>query len=293
MGDSLGTLFENETLSSEHGPYAVFDILPFSSGDRVVAFKGIITQPLAKDHVIKIFRAKTARDLESSYRRCSHYVKSRDIACEYIQRYGKSKMQFVSVHSAEMDRVSVFSRNIRSSDRRHKRRVSEKDVVVFEEYLGENFQTFIERDGTVNNNCCDTLQEFVHFVYNESKGQEIVTGLKGVVTKQGQKFKLTSPSMNSVGNKYGPDDLGEKAMFNFFCSHVCTAVCCQLPKPSLLHPFDGLELLSKQQNNTSTMQLRKDMPPKYDSKWRIDFENSYSFPPRLEPSAPPSYECVT
>ncbi|XP_021379175.1 alpha-protein kinase 1-like [Mizuhopecten yessoensis] len=330
MGSKLGTVFENETFNSKNGPCAVFDILPFSSGQRLVAFRGIITQALAEGHVIKVFREKTANDWHSSYRRCLHYIESKEIVQMYLRKNRRKMITFLDLFSAEMDQISLFSRRIRSSDKRHKRRLRDDDVVVFEKYLGKNFETFIERDGTVNTNCRGKLQEFVHFVYNESKGQEIVTGLKGVALNQGKKFKLTSPSMNSVGMKYGPDDIGERAILNFFATHECTNLCSQWPKPVIQNPFlvsvdpdipsrlsDFMESLSSQidaqqfylstppySSGVSTAVVHggtctdkrtqiNDTPPPYQSQWRLDFEDCTTdyIPP--EPSAPPLYDLTT
>ncbi|XP_060069368.1 uncharacterized protein LOC132549443 [Ylistrum balloti] len=292
MGNSLDSVFENETWFSDGGPCAVFDITPFASGQRLVAFKGVITQPMARSHVIKVFREKTGHAWDSSYRRCLSYLESRNMTQKYLEDFGENMLSFLDLRSAEMDRVSLFTSQILTSDKCHKRRLCEDDVVVFEQDLGKNFKTFIERDGTVSSNCCGKLQEFVHFVYNESKGQEIVTGLKGV--RVGQNFKLTSPSMNSVSKKYGPDDFGEEAMLNFFDSHTCTDVCAQWPKPIILHPFPCLETFNKTHDEvtatTDNGMFNGDMPPEYNPKWRIDFENSFC---RQEPSAPPAYDNVT
>ncbi|XP_033755181.1 uncharacterized protein LOC117338093 [Pecten maximus] len=298
MGNQIGALlFQNETCNSESGQWAVFHFRPSTSGQRLVGFKGITTEYMAGNQLVKVFKQKTDNDWNSSHRRSSSYIENKEIAQKYLRKYEGNSITFLELHAAEMDRIAVFSRHIRSSNKRHKLRLSEDDVVVFERHLGKHFETFIKRDGTVNGNCCAELQEFVHFVYNESKGQEIVTGLKGVMTKQGQKFKLTSPAMNSVSKKYGPDDLGEKAMLNFFTSHVCTDVCSQWPKPTILHPFDNLETTIKTQNfitATTDMPFRNDdKPPVYDSKWRVDFENSRTFSSQMEPTAPPSYDLIT
>lgn len=291
----IAILFQNETLNSESGSWAVFDFRPTASGKRLVAFRGIAPEHRDGDQLIKAFRQTTENDRKSARLRSLCYIENTNVAEKYLKKYGGKAITFIEIRSAEMDRVAKCSSKIRSSDGRYKRHLSKDDVVVFERDLGENFQTFIERDGTVNSNCCGKLQEFVHFVYNESKGHEIVTGLKGVVTKQGQKFKLTSPSMNSIVKKYGPDDIGEKAILNFFSSHVCTPVCSQWPKPVLMNPFNRLETDNKPQNSkTSTDTIRCQdgiRPPAYDSKWRVDFEKLGTLP--LLPTAPPPYDQIT
>ncbi|OWF50835.1 uncharacterized protein LOC110449895 [Mizuhopecten yessoensis] len=296
MGSQIGALFQNETLNSESGPCAFFDFRLSTSGQRLVVYKGATTDYLAGDHVVKVFKQKTENDPDSSYQRSLCYIASKETVEKYLQKYRRKTITFLELRSAEMDQISVFTRHIRSSDKRHKRRLREDDVVVFEQDLGKNFETFIERDGTVNATCCGELQEFVHFVYNESKGQEIVTGLKGGTFNQGKKFKLTSPSMHSVGKKYGPDDCGEKAILNFFTSHVCTDVCSQWPKPSVQHPFPCSETLNKTHNITTVTReteiLRDDMPPLYDSQWRLDFEKSVPISSYLQPSAPPPYDLI-
>ncbi|XP_021379182.1 uncharacterized protein LOC110466764 [Mizuhopecten yessoensis] len=297
MCSQIGALFQNETLNSESGPCAFFHFRPSTSGQRLVVYKGATTDYLAGDHVVKVFKQKTENDPDSSYQRSLCYIASKETVEKYLQKYGRKTITFLELRSAEMDQISMFTRHIRSSDKRHKRRLREDDVVVFEQDLGKNFETFIERDGTVNATCCGELQEFVHFVYNESKGQEIVTGLKGGTFNQGKKYKLTSPSMNSVGKKYGPDDCGEKAILNFFISHVCTDICSQWPKPSVQHPFPCSETLDKTHNKTTVTReteiLRDDMPPLYDSQWRLDFEKSVPISSYLQPSAPPPYDFIT
>ncbi|XP_060069421.1 uncharacterized protein LOC132549494 [Ylistrum balloti] len=291
MGNQIGELFQNETLNSEYGPCAIFNCRPSSYGQRLVVFKGIVTEYMTGKQVIKVFREKTRYEPETPIQRSRCYIENKEIAQMYLKKNGSNKISFLDLRKAEMDKVSMFTSQIRTSDKCHKRRLCEDDVVVFEQDLGKNFKTFIERDGTVSSNCCGKLQEFVHFVYNESKGQEIVTGLKGV--RVGQNFKLTSPSMNSVSKKYGPDDFGEKAMLNFFTSHVCTDVCTQWPKPTVLHPFHCLETVTKTQH-TLTPTRESDMPPpEYDSRWRLDFEKFKSRSLQVEPSAPPAYELVT
>ncbi|OWF37994.1 Alpha-protein kinase vwkA [Mizuhopecten yessoensis] len=330
MCSQIGALFQNETLNSESGPCAFFHFRPSTSGQRLVVYKGATTDYLAGDHVVKVFKQKTENDPDSSYQRSLCYIASKETVEKYLQKYGRKTITFLELRSAEMDQISMFTRHIRSSDKRHKRRLREDDVVVFEQDLGKNFETFIERDGTVNATCCGELQEFVHFVYNESKGQEIVTGLKGGTFNQGKKFKLTSPSMNSVGMKYGPDDIGERAILNFFATHECTNLCSQWPKPVIQNPFlvsvdpdipsrlsDFMESLSSQidaqqfylstppySSGVSTAVVHggtctdkrtqiNDTPPPYQSQWRLDFEDCTTdyIPP--EPSAPPLYDLTT
>lgn len=311
MGCQLGTLFENETLNSDNGPCAIFDIKPFASGRRLLAFRGIKTQVPPEDQLIKVFRTNTGDGYESSNMRSRSYVQAKVIAVSYLTKYGGQSIQFLEISSAEMDRISVFTRHIHSSDNRQKRRLSENDVVVFERNLGNNFQTFVERDGTVNSSCSALLQEFVHFVYNISRGREIITGLKGTHSSTRQVFKLTSPSVHSVGKTYGPDDIGEGAMVNFFASHKCTRVCSQWPKPVVQNPFKCSENLNGSYNSLKSCQMSRscilssesgvggiqdtqdsntDLPPPYDSQWLLQRPPIYS---REEPSAPPLYDINT
>ena len=62
-----------------------------------------------------------------------------------------------------------------------------------------------------------------HFSYHHSQGQELLCDLQG--GKYSKCYVLTDPVIMSLDRKYGPTDLGERGISNFFAHHRCSELC--------------------------------------------------------------------
>ena len=74
------------------------------------------------------------------------------------------------------------------------------------------------------------MEAFTHYTYHRSGGQLIVCDLQGRYRFDPYKstrcrFELTDPAIASRRRVYGPTDLGEKGIENFFVNHTCNQFC--------------------------------------------------------------------
>jgi hypothetical protein len=71
------------------------------------------------------------------------------------------------------------------------------------------------------------MEAFSHFSYEASGGDMIVCDLQGRHRNDRNKrrFELTDPAICSRSRSYGPTDLGEKGIDNFFSNHRCNEYC--------------------------------------------------------------------
>jgi len=62
-----------------------------------------------------------------------------------------------------------------------------------------------------------------HFSYHHTNGQELLCDLQG--GRYADCYVLTDPVIMSLDRKYGPTDLGERGISNFFAHHRCSELC--------------------------------------------------------------------
>ena len=62
-----------------------------------------------------------------------------------------------------------------------------------------------------------------HFSYHHTAGEELLCDLQG--GRYEDCYVLTDPVMMSLDRKYGPTDLGERGVSNFFAHHRCSELC--------------------------------------------------------------------
>jgi len=75
----------------------------------------------------------------------------------------------------------------------------------------------------------NVMEAFSHFTYHKSGGAMIVCDLQGrfkkKIGKRTARFELTDLAISSRRRSYGPTDMGEKGIENFFHHHVCNEFC--------------------------------------------------------------------
>jgi len=69
----------------------------------------------------------------------------------------------------------------------------------------------------------DYMQALSHFSYDYTKGKALLCDLQG--GRYAKAFVLTDPVLMSPAKKYGPTDLGQQGIDNFFFHHTCGEFC--------------------------------------------------------------------
>jgi hypothetical protein len=108
------------------------------------------------------------------------------------------------------------------------------------EPLIHNYVKFTSNSGTIIRDSYGTeaMEAFSHFCYHKSGGSLIVCDLQGRYKSMKKKFnkkkgeyeqksryELTDLAICSRARSYGPTDMGEKGIENFFANHVCNEYC--------------------------------------------------------------------
>ncbi|KAJ3082955.1 hypothetical protein HK102_001365 [Quaeritorhiza haematococci] len=108
------------------------------------------------------------------------------------------------------------------------------EKVLIEPFI-ENFRKFNSNTGgSVNNEYVDVLS---HFSYHHSNGRLLLCDVQG--TMKHDCYELTDPVIMSVDKRYGPTDLGERGIRQFFAHHTCTDWCSHYRKPPNIRPFEA------------------------------------------------------
>lgn len=107
----------------------------------------------------------------------------------------------------------------------------------------------------------EVLQALSHFSYHASGGKYLLCDLQGAVYRS--KLVLTDPVILSVDSRYGPTDLGQKGIEQFFHFHKCSGLCQEhwgLPRRTRKHfPVrDGTSMSFR--NGQWIMPTRMDRP---------------------------------
>lgn len=69
----------------------------------------------------------------------------------------------------------------------------------------------------------EAMQALSHYSYHSSQRQVLLCDLQGGIYKDG--FIITDPVIMSLGNEYGPTDLGSQGISTFFARHKCNQFC--------------------------------------------------------------------
>ena len=103
-----------------------------------------------------------------------------------------------------------------------------------------DYTKFTSNSGTIipNGYGLEAMEAFSHFCYHKSGGSLIVCDLQGRYKsmstrynkrtgerEQRSRYELTDLAICSRSRSYGPTDLGEKGIENFFVNHVCNEFC--------------------------------------------------------------------
>ena len=87
-----------------------------------------------------------------------------------------------------------------------------------------NFQVFNSNSGwQAEGEWSKALQSLSHFSYHHSNGDLVLCDLQGAL--EDDCVVLTDPVLNSKDKRYGPTDLGQKGIENFFHHHICSKWC--------------------------------------------------------------------
>eukprot|EP00438_Fugacium_kawagutii_P007212 Skav218001 [mRNA] locus=scaffold2344:72496:74966:- [translate_table: standard] len=98
-----------------------------------------------------------------------------------------------------------------------------KQRLLTEPFLA-NFQSFNSNTGwQATGEWSKALQSLSHFSYHHSNGDLVLCDLQGSV--EDNFIVLTDPVVNTKDKRYGPTDLGQKGIENFFHHHTCSQWC--------------------------------------------------------------------
>ena len=102
-------------------------------------------------------------------------------------------------------------------------RTQSKQRMLVEPFIA-NFENFNSNSGWQNSSeWAKALQSLSHFSYHYSQGDVLLCDLQGAV--ESDAVVLTDPVLLSRDKRYGPTDLGQKGIENFFHHHVCNKWC--------------------------------------------------------------------
>jgi hypothetical protein len=93
--------------------------------------------------------------------------------------------------------------------------------LIVEPMIEGDFIKFNSNSGHSNGD--ELMSALSHFSYHHSQGQELLCDVQG--GKYDSCYVLTDPVVMSLERKYGPTDLGEGGISNFFHHHKCSRFC--------------------------------------------------------------------
>lgn len=278
---------ENQTLASLTDSadgrkwWANFEFYPEAVGERKAAFRGYMYSGdnyfTQTDCVVKFSDpAVTEEDL---VRHVEGITEVRRLAELFNATQNCVKVIVLLPCVAVMDKVAPFyNRVFRFLHKNYSRVIADDDCVLLEERVPEQFTSFVDPDGHSSDVCPQSLHQFAHFCFNETKGQLAVTNIQGIM--KDNKLVLSSPVVHSVTQKYGPRDRGMQGIANFFKNFSKT--CCENCKKNL--SFVNASYPSAPpivSNNTDHMTTEKTA-----ADFMLMFEDS------SKPVVPPSYSDI-
>jgi hypothetical protein len=115
-----------------------------------------------------------------------------------------------------MNEAAVWRETEPRADGRHAR-------LIVEPMIEGEFVKFNSNSGHSNGD--ELMSALSHFSYHHSEGRELLCDVQG--GKYESCYVLTDPVVMSLERKYGPTDLGEGGISNFFHHHKCSRFCKQ------------------------------------------------------------------
>lgn len=105
----------------------------------------------------------------------------------------------------------------------------EPGIFAAERFLPGAFLKYNSNNGFVSDSSVrhhDVVQAFTHFSFKDSGGQHAVADLQGVA--RDSEVLLTDPQVLSLGNIFGPGDLGARGIKACLAAHRCGPTCKKL-----------------------------------------------------------------
>jgi hypothetical protein len=207
------------------------------------------------------------------------YVGSSQAAHDLADKFSKLcniSVHFPECHIAVMDKVAVFNGFFPENCRKP----SCDEVILFEPFI-KDLQWFVSRNGVVADSCPTVIGELCHFSFHESKGYNILRGLKGVWEKNGKGFKLASPATKYYREKCSASEI-QCAITNFFSSHKCSSRCEKWLVPSQVQSSPSTCQKSVRTERDSSQW--DSLPPPYELHEYICYEK-WLVPNSIKPSS--------
>lgn len=181
--------------------------VPIGEGRFRKVFKGKYTvgERVGQAQVSKIFKDGTEAFEDSFFAQDLAVVEK---AIEVVEAFNKVKQftQFVQVC-----KPAVWHRT------------DSKQRILIEPFI-DGFQQFNSNTAWVGStDWARALQSLSHFSYDFTGGEMLLCDLQGAI--EDDVVVLTDPVLNSAKKQYGPTDLGQKGIENFFHYHVCSKWC--------------------------------------------------------------------
>ncbi|KAK7505393.1 hypothetical protein BaRGS_00003555 [Batillaria attramentaria] len=140
-----------------------------------------------------------------------------------------------------MDNVIAFTMPLKSTVDKvgmgnylfhHSRQLDKCEWVLIEENLvvDQQYQLFLRKNGDRAGKDPTSLDAFVHFTYLESGQKYVLCGFQGVYSDDAG-YKLTTPCIHSLDQRFGPTDKGLNGIQTAFSKHKCNNLCYNWPKP--------------------------------------------------------------
>ena len=107
---------------------------------------------------------------------------------------------------------------------------SNSGIPYMAEPVIRDFKKFTSNSGWIDESgdiTTEIMEAFSHMTYHNSGGNHLVCDLQGRYRNNYGKsrFELTDVAICSVAREFGPADLGEKGIENFFANHQCNNFC--------------------------------------------------------------------
>ncbi|KAK6174127.1 hypothetical protein SNE40_017460 [Patella caerulea] len=221
-------LFSNATYHTDpdcnNNTYHVdFDFLQWQRGYTTKAFKGILKgsgERRGSKILVKAFRNKPG-----SSTRCENELQKHRKAQELMQAFNEKfpealNMSLTWVTKSTIENAAFFHKG---------RRLKENEHVIVEEIITDKFKYFVDPHFRRLGKTPKDLQTLMHFSYDFTGGQMVLSGLKGARTSDG--FRFTFPTIHSMNGGFGEKDEGERGIEKCFENHVCNAVCARWLRP--------------------------------------------------------------
>ncbi|OWF37995.1 alpha-protein kinase vwkA-like [Mizuhopecten yessoensis] len=267
----MGQQYSVETLTasdeSDGGKYwSSFEPYPSKVGGRKLAYLGLLNGggPKAGEKcIVKVLKngigtyadwncdlkkARAARDMAKTF---GVEMKDRDIDAHF---------NFIIPILAEIDEVSMFT-CMNVVMRKPRKKFHEFELVSIEPYLDGKFELF--EFGSSSHYNAVVAHAFSHYTWLKSRGEFVITGLKGV--QQLNKYNLTIPTIHSRSQKFVHTDKGYKGIEDFFSTHRCNDLCRVWPRPDnvLQRPKlsnSEIDMMSLQLQNMAEIQPKGAAP---------------------------------